>query len=93
MASYVARMMDASSGGEGTYHFEGPDDLIEGRGAARVLMHFLDDLDRREFPKQHVDYELNAAHKSQEHGVVTGMGTLLLENGGALPFLVMINKA
>jgi len=54
MTTYVARMMDAASGGEGHYRFEGPDDLLERRGAARVLMHFLDDLDRREFPHQHV---------------------------------------
>ena len=93
MATYVARMMDAASGGEGQYRFEGPDDLIERRGAARVLMHFLDDLDRREFSHQHVDDELNGAHKSGEHGVVTGMGTLLFEHGAAMRFLVMISRA
>ncbi|NBB70606.1 MAG: hypothetical protein GVY33_09845 [Alphaproteobacteria bacterium] len=92
MTTYVARMMDAASGGEGHYRFEGPDDLLERRGAARVLMHFLDDLDRREFPHQHVAYELNGAFKNREHGVVTGMGTLEFENGATLPFLVMISR-
>ncbi len=93
MATYVARMMDAASGGEGHYRFEGPDDLLDRRGAARVLMHFLDHIDRREFPHQHVDYELNGAHKSHEHGVVTGMGTLIFEHSGPMPFLVMISRA
>ncbi len=91
MATYVARMMDAASGNEGRYTFEGPDDLLTRRGPSRVLMHFLDQLDRREFPHQHVDYELNGAYKNREHGVVTGMGTLEFENGATAPFLVMIS--
>jgi len=91
MATYVARMMDAVSGAEGRHTFEGPDDLLQRQGAARVLIHFLEQLDVKEFPHQHVGFELTGAHRSVEHGVVTGMGTLTFENGAHLPFLVMIS--
>ncbi len=93
MASYVARVMDAATGNEGRYPFEGPDDLLSRCGAARALMHFFDHLDRDEFPHQHLDYELNGAYRSADQGVVTGMGTLIFENGAHLPFLVLISRA
>ncbi len=93
MAEYQARVMDPDTGAEGRYPFEGPDDMLERMGAARVCMHFLENVDRNEFPHQHVNYDLNAASKSHDGTVVTGMGTLIFENGAHLPFVALISRA
>ena len=89
MATYRARMMDAATGGEGVYDFDALDDLF-GKSPIKIINAFIDHVDRKLFPHQHIDVELNAAMKNDEHQVVTGMGKLVLEHQPPLPFLVMI---
>ncbi|MCR9221796.1 MAG: hypothetical protein NXI21_16350 [Alphaproteobacteria bacterium] len=89
MASYTARMMDAVTGGEGRYDFEGPDELLA-RTPVRVVRAFMEHVDRDLFPRVHIDYELNAAYNDRTRRVVTAMGTLIHDDDPPTPFLVMI---
>lgn len=89
MARFTARMLDADTGGEGVYQFEAPDDLLA-RTPARVVGQFMAQVDRSLLPHEHVDYELNASMKNAEKGVVTAMGSLILERQPPIPFLLMI---
>ncbi|MEO1199090.1 MAG: hypothetical protein AAFX39_07630 [Pseudomonadota bacterium] len=92
MGRYQATMMHATTGGEGIYPFDGPDDLLT-KTPVRVVRHFMELVDTKLFPEDHVEYELNAAMKNAERGVITAMGSMHLHDGPPLPFLVMIAKA
>ncbi len=90
MATFTARLLDAESGNEGTYDFEGPDNLME-QTPIRVVRHFMDFVDKTVLPAQHVDYELNAAMKNKGRKVITAMGELQFEHGdNPAPFMLMI---
>lgn len=91
MATFIANMIDAETGSDNRYDFEGPDDLLD-RTPVRVVRHFMEIVDRELLPKEHIDYELNAAIKNRQLGVVTAMGSMMLERGGEIPFLLMISK-
>ena len=92
MAAYRARMMDAVSEREGVYAFEGADDLMSDT-PVRVVRAFFEHADRSTFPAGHVDWELNAAFKNAERGVVTCMGSFHLEGDQPpAPFLLMIAR-
>ncbi|MGX1307619.1 hypothetical protein AB7M35_002339 [Amorphus suaedae] len=91
MATFIANMIDAETGSDNRYDFEGPDDLLD-RTPVRVVRHFMEIVDRDLLPKEHIDYELNAAIKNRQLGVVTAMGSMMLERGGEIPFLLMISK-
>jgi hypothetical protein len=91
MPLYKATMMDAETGGESRYPFDGPEDLLE-RTPVRVVRYFRELVDRTILPAEHVDYELNFALKNDHHKVITAAGTLIRENGGAIPFLLMIGR-
>jgi len=81
MAEYVATIIDGESGGEGRYDFEGPDDLLN-QTPVRVVRTFMEHVDKDLFPRQLVDYELNAAFKSphkQLGSVITAMGIMIFE--------------
>jgi hypothetical protein len=92
MATYRARMIDAVSDREGAHEFEGADDLLEDT-PVRVVRSFFEHVDRSALPAGHVDWELNAAFKNRERGVVTCMGSF---HFGAeqepAPFLLMITQ-
>ncbi len=92
MAHYQATVMHATTGGEGIYAFEGPDDLLS-KTPVRVVRHFMEQIDAKFLPQDHVDYELNAAMKNSDRGVITAMGSMQLREGPPLPFLLMIAKA
>ncbi len=89
MATYSVRMMDASTGGEGRYAFEGPDDLFS-ETPVRIVKTFMDHVDRSLLPHEHIDYEINAAFKNSEHRTVTALGQLILEHLPPIPFMMMI---
>ncbi len=90
MAVFTARLMDANSGNEGVYDFEAPADFMT-RTPVRIVRHFMEFIDKDVLPTQHVDYELNAALKNAERGIVTAMGNLHFEHGeDPAPFLLMI---
>jgi len=91
MAKFTANMMDAETGSGNFYEFDGPDDLLD-RTPVRVVRHFMEIVDRDLLPKEHIDYELNAAMKNRQIGVITAMGSMMLERGGEIPFLLMISK-
>jgi len=92
MASYIARIMDAETGGENTYHFEGPDDLLD-QTPMRIVRTFFESIEKSMFPHEHLDYEINTAHKRKEHNVVLITGSYHLHSGDDLPFLMMIARA
>lgn len=90
MATFTARLLDAKSGNEGSYDFDGPDDLLS-QTPVRVVRHFMEYIDKTVLPSQHMDYELNAALKNRERGIVTAMGDLHFEHGeDPAPFMLMI---
>ena len=91
MARFTANMMDAETGSGNHYEFDGPDDLLD-RTPVRVIRHFMEIVDRDLLPRKHIDYELNAAMKNRAIGIVTAMGSMILEKGGEIPFLVMISR-
>lgn len=91
MKTYTARISDANSGAEAKYTFPDDDDLFT-HSPATITRHFLEYVDREVFPRQHVDYELNATFKDTEHGVVTSMGILIFENGLRAPFMLMLSE-
>ena len=89
MTTYTAWMTDAETGNEGIYPFDGPDDLLA-QPAIQIVQHFMAYVDRDLLPAEHVDYEINAALKHGERGIVTAMGTLLVETGHGIPFTLFI---
>jgi len=92
MATYRARLLDAVSPTEGAYDFEAADDLMSDT-PVRVVRAFFEHVDRSIFATRHVDWELNAAFKNAERGVVTCMGSFHLEGSQpAAPFLLMIAR-
>jgi acyl CoA:acetate/3-ketoacid CoA transferase beta subunit len=90
MAQYIARLMDAETGAEGKYPFEAGDLLME-ESPVRIVRTFMEHVDKKLFPKQHVDYELNAAFKSIKFNVVTALGALEFEDDEPVPFTLMIS--
>ncbi len=90
MATYTARISDATSGAEATYRFPGDDDLFT-HSPATITRHFMEYVDHAVFPRQHVDYELNATFKDDQHGVVTAIGLLKFESGLRAPFMLMLS--
>lgn len=92
MARYVARMLDAETGGEGIYQFEGPDQLMQ-RTADEIVSVFFDRVEKQ-ILAHHVDWEINGVMKNRERGVVTAMGTLIPDKATPpLPFLLLISDA
>lgn len=90
MTTYRARMMDAETGGEGIHDFEAADDLLK-HSPIRVVRTFFEQERRTELTDNVQDYELYAALKNKQHGIVTAMGALVV-NGSELPFMLMISR-
>ena len=90
MTTYMARMMDASTGGEGIYEFEGGEDLFR-QTPVRIIRAFMEHIGKDLIPDNYEDFELNAAVKNDVAHVVTGLGSLILINDPPLPFAVMIS--
>ncbi|MGP1253781.1 MAG: hypothetical protein ACTS10_05180 [Kiloniellales bacterium] len=90
MATYSVRMMDAETGGEGLYRFDGPEDLFA-RTPVKIVKAFMDYVDKTELPHEHIEYEINAAFKNGEHKTVTAMGHLILKHLPPIPFMMMIS--
>ena len=90
MTTYRVDMMDANSGQSGSYQFEADKGLMK-KSPVKIVRAFMEYVDEKQLPKMHLDYELYSALKNKEHGVVTAMGNLVLDNG-ELPFLLMISE-
>jgi hypothetical protein len=90
MITYFARIMDAETGSEAGYKFDGPPDLMS-RTADEIVGTFFDELDR-EVLHDHLDWELNAVMNNRDRRVVTAIGSLIPEkNDPPIPFLLMIS--
>jgi hypothetical protein len=90
MTTYYARLMDAETGGEGSYQFDGPVDLMRSTADEVVAMFF--DKVQHEVLTRNADWELNGVMKSRDRGVVTAIGSLIPEkNDPPIPFLLMIS--
>ncbi|MDX2309003.1 MAG: hypothetical protein NW216_12240 [Hyphomicrobium sp.] len=90
MRTYYARMMDAATGGEGSYRFEGPEDLMK-RTADEVVTVFFEAIGPKILESM-VDWEVNGALKNRDRGIVTAMGALIPDrNEPDMPFLLMIS--
>jgi hypothetical protein len=89
--TYLAAMMDAETGGNTNYEFEGADDLFS-KPADDIVGAFIGSLrDEAGRPKP-LEYELNSAIKKRQKQVVMASGSLIFGNGD-IPFLVMISPA
>ncbi|MDX2263740.1 MAG: hypothetical protein NW215_02030 [Hyphomicrobiales bacterium] len=94
MRKYGARMLDAATGGEGSYTFHYDGDLFK-ETADEVIHQFFEHVDKTVFA-HHVDYEINASFKNKERRVVTAIGSLIIVRGGKeeeMPFLLMVSEA
>ncbi len=89
MATYRARMMDASTPGEDAYEFEARDDLMSDT-PVRIARAFFETVDRSLIPVTHTDWEVNAAFKSAEHAVACVLGVLHVKTGAPVPFTVFV---
>jgi hypothetical protein len=95
MARYQVRMLDSVSGGEGTYHFDHREDLMD-RPADEIVAAFFEHADREVFSRDHVDYELNGAIKNKPLKTVVAIGALHRRDHadhGGQPFTVFISAA
>ena len=89
MTTYYVRMLDAVTGGEGSYQFEGPTDLMQ-RTADEVVSHFFEHMEP-EVLKQHVDWEINGVFKNKERHVVAAIGSLIPgKDESPQPFLLLV---
>lgn len=84
-----AVIMDRDGEGETVYAFEAEDGFFE-RPADEIVEAFMRHLDGLAILTEPVRYELNAAKRYPERDLIGAMGSLLLENGGRLPFTVLI---
>ncbi len=92
MAQYRARLIDGLSDGEDSFDFDAADELMNDT-PVRVVRAFFGGADPSRFRTKHQDWELNAAFKNRERGVVTCMGSFHLEAGQpTAPFLLMIAR-
>ena len=85
-ARYKATLMAYGEGGENTFEFLGPPQLME-QPADEVVDAFINYMNGQGLTEVPFRYELNGAVK---HGnVLTAMGSLILK-GGTFPFIAMI---
>lgn len=91
MSKYYARMLDAETGGEGLYQFEGAEDLMH-RTADEIVSVFFEHVEDTVL-KQHADWELNGVMKNGDRDVVVAMGSLIPQrNEPPLPFVLVVSN-
>lgn len=88
MRIYKATLMHGNRAGEGRYAFEAPE-LLAQASPVRIMRAFMEYLEEAAHVG-HIDYEINAAMKNKDAGVVTVMGVLHFENNSDQPFVCMI---
>ena len=89
--TYLAALMDASTGGNRSYAFEAPADLFR-QSAGDIVDKFICSLAGYGDRLAPLFYELDSAVLKQDRQVVMATGSLDVR-GGAIPFLVMISPA
>lgn len=88
MRTYHAILMHGNRDSEGRYEFEAPE-LLAQTSAVRIMQAFMEHVEAQA-RVGHIDYEINAAMKNEDAGVVTVLGELKFETGSAQPFVCMI---
>lgn len=78
MTRYLGVLVHGVSGGEGRYEFEGPDDLLR-KTPVRIMRAFMESIEGKD-DIGYVDYEINAALKSDRHEITTVIGELVFED-------------
>jgi hypothetical protein len=91
MARYEAVVVHGKREGEGHYLFEGPDHLMT-RTPVRVMRELMETIDAQN-GIGHMDYEINAAMRNRDYGIVTIIGEMIFEAHGTQPFMCMIAPA
>lgn len=95
MTTYVARMLDSVSGGEGSYKFEHRDNLLD-QPADDVVAAFFEHADREVFQRGHVTYELNGVVKNKAQKTIVAIGSLHMDDESpntSQPFTLFISRA
>ena len=85
-----AVIMDYAGEGENSYEFETENGIFD-RPADEVVEAFMQHVDKLKILNEPVRYELNAATRYPDKQLVSAMGSLLLQDGARLPFIVMIS--
>lgn len=91
MSQYSVVVMHGKRGGEGRYSFEGPGDLMS-KSPVRVMQNFMESVKTQD-EIGYLDYEIHAALKNKELGVVTVVGEFHFDKHGNQPFMCMISAA
>ncbi len=78
MTRYLGVLVHGVSGGEGRYEFEGPDDLLR-KTPVRIMRAFMESIEGKD-DIGYVDYEINAALKSDRHEITAVIGELVFED-------------
>lgn len=91
MATYEATLMHGERGGEGRYKFDAEDGLMGG-SAMTVVRTFMEHL-QDHAGIDHIDWQVNAAMKNKDKGVVTALGNLIMNDDDEQPFVCFINAA
>ncbi|WP_193186315.1 hypothetical protein [Nisaea sediminum] len=87
----VATMMSATGDNQEEYVFTTEDDDIWQKTPLNIIRAFAEYVDEEVFPKEMVDFEINASFKNEEHKCVTAMGQMVFERG-RIPFTLMIGE-
>ncbi|UUX48289.1 hypothetical protein NUH88_12775 [Nisaea acidiphila] len=87
----VATMMSATGDTQEDYVFTTEDDDIWHKTPINIIRVFAEYVDEKVFPRELVDFEINASFKNEEHKCVTAMGHMVFERG-RIPFTLMIGE-
>lgn len=91
MAKYTAVLMHGKRSAEGRYEFDGDEKLLDGT-PVRIMRAFMDSVEAHS-NVGHIDYQINAALKNEQHQIVTVIGEIMFEGGEHQPFTCMISHA
>ena len=89
MKTYHAVMLHGNRDAEGKYEFQGEDALLDST-PVRIMRKFMEHVEAHA-GLGHIDYEINAAMKNSEKGVVTVLGELVFNGNDHQPFVCMID--
>ena len=86
---YKVTLMHGNRDGEGRYSFEAAEGLMR-QTPVRIMRAFMESVEAKN-GIGHVDYEINAALKNDEHDVATIIGDLVFDEDNRQPFMCMIS--
>lgn len=87
--TFIASMMDAETGGNASYSFEAPVDLLD-LPTPEVIATFIKNLSNVKEYSSLLTFHIEHSVKKHEKKVLLATGSLVLSNG-EIPFLLMIS--